>query len=460
MTYDVAIIGGGISGLTAAYDLQRQGRNVIVLERQQQIGGNAISERINGFLMEHGPTTLNTMVPQAIELTRELGIESQRVDLSDDVRKRYLREEGRLHGVRIHPAGFLLSPYLSWGGRLAVLSEMLRPPKRDLTDETIHAFTARRFGREFADKVMDPLAAGMLAGDSHRLSVAATFPKLTEMEQRYGSITRGIIHAKRNSEPGKRLFSFRNGVAALPQALAGNLMTRVKTGVAVKSVSYTPGGYEVKTYRQGTVSAKSVVLAVQPHVAAGLLEPLDDAAATAASNIEAPPMSVVFFAFAHKQVDHPLDSLGFLSVKDVGGIITGTQFFSTMFANRAPQGFVSFAAYVGGSRNREAACIQSDELVPLVQKELSDLLGIRGDPVVSRCRQWARSLPQYEIGHSEKVKTLEGLSLRRPGLYLTGNYLGGVSIANCIAQARKAAKEVNGYLCEVSTSLSKNVSAG
>lgn len=446
MTYDVAIIGGGISGLTAAYDLQRQGHKVIVLERQQMVGGNAISQRIDGFLMEHGPTTLNAMVPQAKHLANDLGIQSQQVELGEGIAKRYLLDGKKLHGIKIKPSGFLTSPYLSIKGRLTLLTEMFRTAHCCKIEETIHAFATRRFGKEFADKVMDPLAAGMFGGSANELSMQACFPTLLEMEKAHGSITKGVLSARRGSEPSKRLFSFRNGIGTLPHALALSLKDSIKTGVMVKRINKTQSGFSVVTHKHGTITARCVVMAVQPHVASQLLELLDRPSADVTAQIDAPAMSVVFLAYKRQQVEHKLDSLGFMSVKNDRNIITGAQFFSTMFENRAPKGFVSIAAYVGGARNRDLARQPADDLISGVQRELSSILQIKGEPVLSRCRQWARSLPQYNLGHLERVKTLQSLNQRQPGLFLTGNYLTGVSVANCIGQARSVAGEVGAYL--------------
>ncbi len=446
MTVDCAIIGGGISGLTAAYELHKSGHSVVVLERQRHAGGNAVSERFDGYLMEHGPSTLNAMVPQALELTAELGLAGEKINLGDGVKRRYLRDNKDLHGISVGPAGFLLSPYLSLPGRLAVLSEILKRPAKSGLDETVHAFTTRRFGREFADKVMEPLAAGMFGGDSDKLSIDMVFPKLRAMEQKYGSVTGAIIRAKNNAEPGKRLFSLRQGVGFLPRVLQQKLPERVKTGVAVKSIARSSEGYQIATANSGTIGARSVVLAVQPHVAAGLLEPLDANAASAAGDIAAPPMSVVFLAYKRQQVSHPLDSLGFLSVKNGNGIITGAQFCSTMFDDRAPEGHISIAAYVGGTRNPDVALLEQAELSALVHREFADLLAIRGEPLFARCRQWVRSLPQYNIGHGAKVDLLQSLGQRQEGLHVAGNYLSGVSIANCIAQAKITATKVDNFL--------------
>ena len=446
MTYDVAIIGGGVSGLTAAYDLQRQGHKVIVLERQQLVGGNAISQRINGFLMEHGPTTLNAMVPQALQLSQDLRIKTQQVDLGKGIAQRYLLDSRGLHGINIKPSGFLLSPYMSLKGRMSLMGEMFRATKSNDDEETVHSFATRRFGREFADKVMDPLAAGMFGGDAEKLSMQACFPTLLEMEQTRGSITKGVIAAKKGSEPAKRLFSFRNGVGTVPRALERALGRAVMTRVAVKRIRHGANGYRLETHKQGTISARTVVLAVQPHVASQLLDPLDFQSAQITAQIDAPPMSVVLLGYKKTQVEHPLDSLGFMSVKNENSIITGAQFFSTMFENRAPQGYVSIAAYVGGVRNRAIAMAPKSDLIAQAHRELASILQIKGEPVLAHCRQWARSLPQYELGHVDKVKTLSDLSTRQPGLFLTGNYLTGVSIANCIGQARHVAIKVGEYL--------------
>jgi len=447
MTFDVAIIGGGISGLTTAYDLHQRGFKVVLLERQQQIGGNAISEYINGFLMEHGPTTLNAMVPQALALSKQMGLSDQQVDLGKAITHRYLREGNDLHGIAINPAGFLLSPYLSPMGRISLLLEGFRKCRTGCEEESVYAFAARRFGKEFAARVMDPLVAGMFGGDAEQLSMSAAFPTLLEMEQTHGSITRGIIKAKRGSEPAKRLFSFRKGVATLPQSLAAVLGDVVRTGVTVRSLqrgsAFGANGYKITTHRHGTLSARAVVLAVQPHVASQLLEPLDAVGASAIAQIDAPPMSVSFFGYRREQVGHPLDSLGFLSLKDSGGIITGAQFLSTMFEGRAPDGHVAISAYVGGVRNREVAKMNSKDLLVQVHNELSSLLQIKGPPILARCRQWPRSLPQYTLGHADRMADIMAVSDRYQGLFLTGNYIGGVSIANCISQAYSTATNVD-----------------
>jgi oxygen-dependent protoporphyrinogen oxidase len=451
MTRDVVVIGAGISGLSAAYELMRQGRDVVVLERQVTVGGNAISERIDGFLMEHGPSTMNAAVPEALEVSRDLDLTASSMDLGANVRKRYLLDGGKLNGISVHPLGFFTSGYLSLPARLSMLGEIMRPRRVSHADETIYDFSRRRLGDEFARKVMDPLAAGLFMGDSRALSVSAVFPRLVEFERKFGSVTRAVINARRGSQPGRRLFSWPEGIGTLPRRLARILGARVHTGTTVKRIAPLASGFEIETAAEGTIRARSVILAVQPHVAAALLENVEPEAAEAAGTIPAPPVGVVYLGYRRAQVSHPLDGLGFLSTRDENRAISGAQFCSTMFDGRAPEGHVAISCYVGGARNPELARLPERDMVGLVHEELSGMLGIKGPPVLSRVRHWARGLPQYNLGHPDRRRVMESADERMPGLILTGNYLRGVSIANCLASARAAVQPRHGLPAETDT---------
>ncbi len=441
MMLDALIIGGGISGLATAHNLMQRGLNVQVLERQARPGGNAISQRMGGFLMEHGPTTFNASVPGACEQLDILGLRESASDLGPGVRRRYLRDQGRLTGISAHPAGFFLSNYLSPRARISLLFEALRPRRKDGPEESIHAFVSRRFGREFADKVIEPLAAGLFMGDAKNLSITAAFPRLASMEREHGSIIRGVLNARRGNQPGRHLYSWRDGIGTIPATLALRLGERIKTGVSVLEITPLAQGFTVRT-NAGSIRSRAVVLAVQPHVAAGLLEQSDPEAALAAGAITAPPVNVLFFGFRREQVAHPLDGLGYLSTKDSSRIISGAQFLSTMYEGRAPSGHVAISAYAGGTRNPELAQLDEALLQREVRRELAETLGIKGKPVLQRSRRWALGLPQYTPGHAARTSILESAAQRVPGLYITGNYLQGVSVANCLIAADETAARV------------------
>ncbi len=451
MTIDVAVIGGGVSGLAAAYELVCRGHRVVVLERQVRPGGSAISERIGGFLMEHGPSSVNAASPEAAALSQALGLEGRRCELGSGVRHRDLVSGGGLDRIACHPLGFLTSSYLSPAARLRFLAEPFVPRKATRDDETVAEFWARRFGREFAERVIDPLVGGLFAGTAESLSMDAVFPRLVDMERDDGSIIRAMARRLRRGSamPGRRLFSWRDGVGALPGALADHLGPALATGVAVRCIRPAPGGFRIDAGAAGGFDARAVVVATQPHVAAGLLERLDAAAAEAAAVFDAPPLAVVFLGYPRARVDHPLDGLGYLTPRGEGRALSGALFCSTMFAGRAPGGHVALAGYIGGARAPDLARRSRAGLIQMARDEFAGLVGARGEPVVARVRQWARGLPQYAPGHGARVDALVSIGQRQPGLFVTGNYLNGVSVAACLAQAVNTAERVHGYLLDL-----------
>ncbi|MCC6867483.1 MAG: protoporphyrinogen oxidase [Burkholderiales bacterium] len=445
---DAAVIGGGISGLAAAHELRRWGYEVCVLERQQRAGGNAISERIDGFLMEHGPSSMSGADGAVAELTRVLGIDGQRCDLGANVRYRYLTRSDHLHRIRTQPFAFLLSNYLSWRARVRLAAEWLVPARSDTADESVAHFCRRRFGAEFAAAVVDPLLGGLRAARAEETSMSACFPALAAMERKHGSVI-GALYANRaagRTMPGRRLYSWRDGVANLPRALAASLDSLVRTGVAVRRIRPRGRGYSIDAGGGASILARAVILATQPHVAATLLQDIDTDTADAAAAIDAPPMAVVFLGYRRHQVEHPLDGLGYLTAEREGRAVSGTLFNSTMFPGRAPSGCIALTAYLGGARSPSLARLPERDLIALAREEFHELLGARGAPVVAKIRQWARSLPQYRLGHESKLAILQAAGARNPGVFITGNYFRGPSMTNCIEQARATALRAAAFL--------------
>jgi len=447
MTIDVAIIGGGVSGLATAHALHARGLRVVVLERQTRSGGNAVSQRIGGFLMEHGPSTIAADSTVAADYSRALGLEQGRCDLGDGVRARYLVKGGQLEGISTHGLGFLTSNYLSLRGRLRMMAEFAVPRGGAALglDESVRDYGTRRFGAEFAGAVMDPLVGGIYAGSAETLSVSALFPKLVELEKNSGSVVRGAFRRRVQGGrmPGSRLYSWRGGVGSLPAALAARLGSVVRTGITVRRITPRPGGgFQIDLGADGVLQSRAVVIATQPHVSAQLLEHLDTDGAEAANAIPAPPLAVAFLGYRRDQVAHPLDGLGFLVPRNAGSQLNGAQFCSTMFAGRAPAAHVAIACYIGGARAPALGNLPTDALIDLTRAELRDLVGARGEPVVAQTRHWPRGLPQYTLGHAERVRSLRHASARHPGLFLAGNYFEGPSVAACLAVSRSVADDV------------------
>lgn len=448
MTGDVVVIGAGVSGLATAYHLAQRGHEVTLLERQTHTGGSAITERLGGFLMEHGPSTMNAHIPAAGQMSSELGLDALRCDLGAGVKNRYLVSAGKLSGIPTGPLGFLTARYLSPLAKLRILADFFLPQKGGGADETVMDFCSRRFGKEFAQRIIDPMVAGIYGGRASELSVSAIFPKLVALEEKYGSVSLGAMHARREGGkmPGSRLFSWRGGIATLPRALAKDLGTKIRTGVAVRRISPGPGGFTIDLGPRGRLQAKAVILATQAHVAAQLLDGIDPQAASAAGRIHAPPMAVVFLGYPRRQVAHPLDGLGFLTAEAENRKILGAQFCSTMFPDRAPEGHIAVSAYIGGTRSPHLARLPGPDLIRLARSEFRDLIGAEGEPGIARIRHWPLGLPQYEIGHQDLAEVLQTTARRHEGLFLTGNYLAGPSVANCLHLAQETAQAVHGYL--------------
>jgi len=461
VSVDVAIIGGGVSGLATAYNLKQRGHRVVVLERQKQAGGTAVSERRSGYLIEHGPSTMNAHIPLANEISTELGLDSLRRDLGDGVRRRYLVAGGGLAAISMGPLGFMTADYLSPLSKLRLLADFLLPQKTDGEDETVMDFCARRFGREFAERVIDPMVAGIYGGSAAELSVAAIFPKLVGLEQKYGSVSLGMMHRRREGGkmPGSRLFSWRDGIATLPKAFARRLGDDVRAGITVRRISLRHGGFHLDLGDQGGLQAKSVVVATQAHVAAQLISDIDPDGAAAAAGIQAPPLAVVFLGFPRENVAHPLDGLGFLTSAAEKRNILGAQFCSTMFPGRAPEGHVAVSAYMGGARAPQMGRLSASELIRLACLEFHDLIGAVGEPSLAQVRHWPVGLPQYGVGHRELTESLGAADQRRNGLFLTGNYFSGPSVAVCLSVAEKSAAAVHGHLQRANGARSRQIIA-
>lgn len=448
MAVDVAIVGAGVSGLATAWELRQRGHSVLVLERLARTGGNAQSERIGGFLMEHGPSSICPLPADVLDLSRDLGLEKHRVGLGDAVRYRYLTKGAALRPIAKGPTGLLTAPYLSLGGRLRMLTEPSIPRGAADPEESVAEFFRRRFGREFAERIIDPLVGGLYAARAEDLEMAAVFPRLAAMERRFGSVTVGSLQARiaGGRMPGSQLFSWRQGIGTLPSTLTRHLDQCLVTQIAVRSIVKQSGGFLIGAGRAGSFRARSVVLATQPHVAASLTEPLSESLTEALTAIPSPPISVVFLGFRRKQVAHALDGLGYLTPSNESRQVSGALFCSTMFSGRAPEGHVAFSVYIGGWRARHSACLPPDDLVALACWDLRDLLGARGAPVVARVRHWSRGLPQMTRGHAARIAAISKAHDEIPGLFLTGNYFEGPGVAACVARAKKTAGQVSEFL--------------
>lgn len=451
MNKKIAVIGAGISGLCTAYWLKKAGMNVTVLEKSQRCGGSIVTERSDGFLIDLGPNSALETSETLRELVRELGLEATKVYGNEASNNRYILKSGRLHPVPMSPARFIKSGLFSWKAKLRLLREPFigrsRDPYISLAD-----FVRHRLGREFLEYAINPFVAGVYAGDPAQLGTAAAFPKLYALEQRYGSLIRGAIagarERKRRNEVAKdraRLFSFREGMEVFPNKIAEFLGDSIRYGTQVKSITPEKSGWELSLESSSgaeILSVDTVVTAVPSDALAGLLQALEPEAAGTLADIPYPPVAVVFMGFRSGAVARELDGFGFLIPALENRQILGSIWSSTIFPGRAPEGHMAFTTFVGGARQPENALLSDAELEQLVLRELSDIIGLKGRPVITRILKWPRAIPQYGLNYTRIQKLYGDLESRQPGLYIAGNIRRGISVGDSVLCAHEIADRI------------------
>jgi oxygen-dependent protoporphyrinogen oxidase len=347
------------------------------------------------------------------------------------------------------PGAFLRTPLFSFGAKVRLFAEPFIPKSPPQAEESIAQFVRRRLGPEFLDYAIEPFVAGIYAGDPETLSVPAAFPRLHALEQRYGGLIKGAIlgarERKKNADKSKNAassFSFREGMQTLTDALA-RAIGNVDCEVNVRRVARRPdGSFVVAGERFGMAferAARAVVIATPAYAAADIVRDLAPAAADALADIPYPPVTVVASAYRRREILHPLDGFGFLAPAKERTAVLGTLFSSTMFEHRAPSEVAVLTSFVGGRRNPELAMAGDAEVRAAVQSELSRLLGAGAEPMWSEITRWKRAIPQYTMGHLQRIATVEEAERTLPGLHFCANYRGGVSIGDCVKAGHAAA---------------------
>jgi oxygen-dependent protoporphyrinogen oxidase len=451
---DVVVVGAGLSGLTVAFRLARRGLRVVVLEQAARPGGVIGSVRRDGALYEQGPNSGLDTTPLINELLAAAGIGGERVDASAAASKRYILRGGQLSPLPMSPGAFFGTPLFSWRAKLGLLREPFVAAAAAEAEETVAAFVRRRLGNEFLDYAIEPFVAGIYAGDPTMLSVPAAFPRLFALEQKYGSLIRGQIlgarERKRSGEKAKNAavsFSFRNGMQTLTDALARDL--RLDCGVRVEGLGRAAdGGFVLQCERGGqrfSLRARSTVLAVPAYAAAPIVGRLLPETAPVLEAIAYPPVATVAGCYRRADVAHPLDGFGFLAPAREVPPILGCLFSSSMFAGRAGTSSVLLTTFVGGVRSAPLAQRSEDDIGADVAQALRRFLGA-GQPQWQVVTRWPRAIPQYTLGHLQRIAAVERAEAATPGLRFCANWRGGVSVGDCIKSAHAAADAMAGFL--------------
>ena len=458
----IAIVGGGISGLATAHalrqGLQAAGRSaeLVIFEACGSPGGTMRTARERGFTMEWGPNGFLTNKPYSLELARELGLEGRLLRSSDLARKRFVFSGGRMRRLPETPGAFLGSSLLSVPGRLRVLAEPFIAPHLSGEDETVADFARRRLGSQALERLIEPMTAGVFAGNPDELSLASCFPRIHELETRYGGLVKAMLRlrwerlragaqAEMSAGPGGVLTSFDTGVQALVEVLAGRFSRELHLAAEVESVGFRDWKFQLAVKTAGARSeceADAVVVAAPAYAASALLRGLDGALAAELAGIPYAPVAVAALGYEAGALGGPLEGFGFLVPRLEGRRVLGALWDSSVFSGRAPQGQALIRVMVGGARQPDLACLPENELLALVRGELKELMGVSAQPILERVFFHERGIPQYRKGHGQLLERVSRRLADLPGLHLNSNAYRGVSLNDCVLQSRLCAERV------------------
>ncbi len=457
---DVAVVGAGISGLSAALFLREKGYRVLVLEKEERVGGNIQSERRQGFLIEHGPNSILETTPALGRLIDMAGLRDRVIYAGETAKKRYILRERRLRALPTSLPAFIKTELFSGRAKRRLLREPFIRPYAGEEDESLAAFVVRRLGQEFLDYAINPFVAGVYAGAPEKLSVRHGFPKLHQLEQKYGSLIRGTIggmrERKRSGETARdraRMLSFEEGLAQLTDTLAGKLREQLRLRAELTGVEARRDGVWLKYKKEGrehSAYAAHLLLTVPARAYARLPLALGDDFRRKLKEIYYPPVSMVFLGYDTVAPHVPRDGFGFLVPAREKRRILGTLWNSSIFPGRAPEQGMALTTFVGGSRQPEIARLSSGELIRLVREELQDIMGLDAEPSCAFVRPWPRAIPQYVPGYGAVLEAMADFERANPRLHLAGNFRNGISVADCIKQSWQLSEELHRALSEKS----------
>jgi oxygen-dependent protoporphyrinogen oxidase len=417
-----------------------------VLEAADRPGGKIWSDKREGFLCEVGPPGFLDNKPMTLELSSMLSLSPLRSN--DSSRKRFIFADRALRRLPESPPAFFKSGLMSLPGKLRVAIEPFIK-KGQNHDESLADFARRRLGREAFEKLIDPMASGIYAGDPEALSLRSCFPRIYEIEQQYGSLIKGMFNIMRERKkavgagPGGILTSFSGGMQTITDALSAFLGESLRLGSPALSLEKRGSGYTVYLSDGSKVETDIAVIATPAYQTAQMLRDLDGNISGALAEIPYATVTVICTGFRKEKLDAPLDAFGFLVPAREKRKILGTVYDSSVFTDRAPEGFALLRTIVGGARGREIAEIDDSRLLDAVMSELGDIAGFRAEPEFVKIYRHEKAIPQYNVGHHDRLRKLDEALKKYRGLYLTGNAYRGIGVNDCVANSFKLAERIS-----------------
>ncbi len=472
--HTVVIVGGGISGLATAYSLlelaAKSGLSLrcTILDAGSSWGGKIVTHRVGDIVTEAGPDSFLSQKPAALDLCTKLGLADQLINTNETIKKACVLSKGRMCDL---PEGLLsftpkqLKPFLSsglltWTGLARMGLEIAVPPGPSREDESLAAFLRRRFGSQAYERVLEPLMAGIYAGDAEQMSLRATFPRFFELEQQHGSVVRGMVEAKKaastvaSGQPRRTMFvSLKNGLGDLVTALTQRLTEQsveLKLGTGVEALrvrSHELGRwmYDLILQDGSALSAESLVLATPAYVSADLLRPLSPIAGGVLDLIPYASTATIALAFPRAMM-RGIEGFGFIVPRAEQRELIAATWTSLKWPHRAPADQLLVRCYVGGVGREEILQLDDAALTARVKAELATLCGIKVEPTYTEVNRWWRAMPQYTLGHLDRLAQLDAAASRYPGLVVTGAGYRGVGIPDCIREGASAAERIVQHL--------------
>lgn len=463
----IVIIGGGITGLSAAYAVHQAGQSgqqvdYLLVEKDNRLGGKILTEKIDGYVVEAGPDCFLSEKPWAAQMAEKVGVSDQIIGSNEASKRTFVFADGRLNKLpdglmglvptKIVP--FALSPLISWPGKIRMAMDLFIPQKKTNEEETLGSFVKRRLGQEALDKIAEPLIGGIHAGDPDQMSLIATFPRFIQMEQKYGSLLKAMLAARKMApkpkppEPGKVqktfFMTFKGGMSELTNAIASSLdQSKILKGATVTSVKkQADGKFLLNVKDMETIEADAVIITAPSHEATELVKDLDQVMAENLAGIPQATSATVNLAFKSSDIHKSLEAFGFIvPVSEKRKIKAGT-YSSTKWNFRTPDDqHVLIRAFVGGAMNQELVFQDDDSMLKMVLSELRDIIGLTAEPVMHKIYRWVKGMPQYTIGHLERVKNIEDRAAANPGIFVVGGSYKGVGVPDCINVGTQAAEQ-------------------
>lgn len=464
----VAVVGGGITGLATAWRLAQLAPDaaITLFERDTRLGGKIITERIDGFTIEGGPDSFLSVKPRGVGLCQELGLSESLQGTIEANRRTFVMKRGNLYPLPEGLTGLVptkLGPILrgdllSWFGKARFTFDFVLPPRRSTSDETLAAFVQRRLGGEVYSRLIEPLMAGIYAGDGRKLSLAATFPQLREAERQHGSLIRGVLATKRDANsdaPRPGFLTPRDGTGAIVTALEQHLRATgvaLCTGCGVTALTPVDSGYRLTLASGEQQGFDAVILATPAWATAPLLREVDAEASRAITAIPHVSSATISLGYRTADLTRPPDGYGYVVPRSEGRPVLACTWTSNKWANRAPEDHVLLRAFTGRAGQPDPLDQSDAELIQLARDEFRDTLGLTADPVISRVYRWPDAMPQYNLGHLDRVGIAESRLAAWPGLAIAiaGNGYRGVGIPDCIRSGETAADQVAARLADAS----------